>query len=239
MSVTPFLWVALDGLARDTVRTLGIAKELNAVPGNFGFKVNLDYFLRYGVRALREHPLHTRPIFADLKMWNGARTMAQAFCDMHQAGVTAVNAHALAGGFAGSGDELKRAIDSFKNAFPDSQTRIYGVTILSHYDDGFTQRQFGKDFFEEVRRLAIESGAAGVDGVIAPGTCLHVIGNLPRLKVLTGIRPSGYQDGRHKQEITPEEVAGLPGIEVVCGSPITKADDPVNALKNMLVALQG
>ena len=56
----PMLFVALDGMGLDeakTRKTLQIAHELHRTGLPFGFKVNLDYVLEYGVEFIDDDEL--------------------------------------------------------------------------------------------------------------------------------------------------------------------------------------
>ena len=225
----PRLWVALDGLTTKQSETIAKANQLHKeVEGDYGFKINLDFVLQSGIEeAIALLP--RRPIFVDLKMWNGARTMAQVFCDLNHAGVFATNAYAFAG------DELAKAIRVFREKTQGrSALRIYAVTILTHYNDVYTMRLWVKILRELVPELVSEGIKAGADGVIVPGTTLRVLG--PEVcKIMPGLRPAWYhRDDRHEQEYTPEDIVGRLDVEAVCGGPIMNNDDPVAALRRIL-----
>jgi len=86
----PFLFVALDDLDKKENQTLGIAGKFSGIEANFGFKVNLDYLLNpeKGLRTTLA-PIQQlgRPVFTDLKMWNGTRTMASVIENLVALGV--------------------------------------------------------------------------------------------------------------------------------------------------------
>ena len=216
-------------------------RELDQVDGNFGFKVNHDWVLKRGLRSARK-ALPDRPAFFDDKMWNGASTMTRTFLNVHQAGFDLMNAYALAGGSGAEkkeGLELRKSISEFrKRVGKGKRMHIYAVTILTHYGDDYCIRHFGAPQSVIVRKLAEESIAARADGIIAPGTSLSVLDDLPTLICFPGVRPIWYADDRHEREIRPEEIAGREDLEAVCGSPIMTIDDPVDGLKKILSALQ-
>lgn len=227
----PYLWIALDGLAAAEERTIDLAHQLHReVEGNYGFKINLDYVLRRGIgHAVQDLP--ERPVFADYKMWNGSRTMAQALLDCHSVGVSATNMYALAE------DEFAKAVKMYREkAGPTAHMRIYALTVLTHYDDRYAIRRFSDTMETIVERLANVGMRAGADAVIMPR--IERLGHLRFAKVHPGCRPGEFKkDGRHKYDYRPEEVAGLSDVEVVCGGPIMDNDDPPSALKAMLQAL--
>ena len=80
-------------------------------------------------------------------------------------------------------------------------------------------------------RCAVELGC---DGVILPGTELESISDLKTIKAIPGIRPLWYQDKRHLREITPKEAKEKGADIIVCGSPIMKSENPVEAMQKIL-----
>ncbi len=233
----PFLWIAFDGLAEREVETLALAHELMRVPGNTGVKVNLDAALKYGFAPLRKMFADV-PLFVDLKMMNGARTMTSVLLEAHRAGFTAVSAHALGGGHSTkNGGDPRQAIADFREREPGSPLRIYAVTIMTHYSDDYCAAHFGCSMVDLVRRLAVEGINAGADAIIMPGTFLNQVSGLRSTWVIPGIRPKNYRDTRHKQAVLPEMLKGRKDVEGVCGSPIVYADDPPQALVSILSAL--
>ena len=226
-----FLWIALDGLTKAPAKTLAVASELDKLEGNFGFKANLDWVLKVGLNDVRPGPLKNRPFFLDLKMLNGYRTMERVFSELHNAGVTATNAYAHGGG-VGKRAQLKRAISNFRSSVRSSM-RIYAVTLLSHYDEEYCRRHFDRTRAEETRLLAEEGVHAGADGIILSGDLRDQAAHLNTLRVLTGIRLEGADDGEHEEPTRPEAIAGLEDVEAVCGSPIMGATDPAQALANI------
>lgn len=237
----PFVWVALDGLTANDNEALSLARHLSeSVEGDFGFKVNADWIMKVGFNANPLSLLPKRPIFVDLKLWLGARTMTEILCMVDDAGAAATNMHALAGHSnptlrdPRALGELTKTITNFRRLRPQSTLRLYAVTVLTHYGSVYCEREFGRRMPEEVLHLVHEARNAGVDGVIMPGTQLATIdaagmGNI--LKVFPGTRWGSYADERHEQEIHPAAVRGRDDIELVCGSPITKSGkNPLKAL---------
>src|SRR3989338_1640331 len=95
----PFLFVGLD--YEDLNEAASFAEELTQVDRpNFGFKLNLDFILNtalLGDRQPFERVLRLeRPIFADLKMWNGKRTMVAVVEGLTKVGIDYFNVYSLA-----------------------------------------------------------------------------------------------------------------------------------------------
>lgn len=225
------LFLAVDNLQDPKVRN--VAEKLATTDLNFGIKLNLDYFLFFGIyEAIRRVTDLTdhgrRPIFGDIKMLNGGRTMADIVHSLAQARIEFLNIHALAD------KEIRQAVDVTKG----SKTRILGVTVLSHYDEAYCLRHFRRPVGDAVQHLAQTAIDAGCHGIILPGTTLNSVRHLKTVSVATGVRPDWYHDARHEQEVTPAVAKERGASWVVCGSPIMKSQDPVAALRRVLNELQ-
>lgn len=225
--MNPFLFIALDNLAGKEKETFSIATQLSCAPGNFGFKLNLDYLLN------RTKSLETiiskaqslkRPIFADIKMWNGTRTMKsvlQTFIDLE---VEYVNVYALAD------DLLPEAIEITKG----TGTKVLGLTVLTHFDEDYCRKHFKRSLPETVRHFSEVAIEAGCHGIILPGTTLNVVKDLHTIKVVPGVRPKWYKDDRHEEEVTPKEAVKNGADILVVGSPIMKSKNPNMALEQII-----
>lgn len=219
----PFLFVALDYHTGDEV--LKIAEELAEIEENFGFKVNLDVLLKRGLGFVSELKQFERPVFADLKMLNGTRTMIEIAQRLAELNVDFINIYALAG---------EEAIGKVLKALQGSNTKLLGLTVLSHYDDAYCQKHFGKSLSKSVEHFATVACDAGCHGIILPGIALEDVRNLEIIKVVPGIRPSWYEDKRHAQPVTPRQAVENGANILVCGSPITKSSNTREALQKIL-----
>lgn len=227
----PFLFVALDDLAGREEKILKITEQLSRVEGDFGFKINLDYLLNpeKGLKALLS-PIqqYGRPVFADLKMWNGTRTMTSVIENLVALGVDYLNVYALADNL------LPQAIRITEG----TETKVLGLTVLTHFDENYCQKHFRRSLKETVRHFAEVAVEAGCHGIILPGTALEVVTDLDTIKVVPGVRPSWYKDTRHKEEVEPRVAIEKGANILVCGSPIMKSKDPVNVLQKILSEVQ-
>lgn len=223
----PFLFVALDDLSSEEEKTLRIAEQLSKVAGDFGFKANLDYLLSpdKGLRAtLSSVQQFGRPLFADLKMWNGTRTMASVIDTLVALGVDFLNVYALA-------DELlPKAIQVTEG----TNTKVLGLTVLTHFNETYCQKHFRRSLRETVRHFAEVAIEAGCQGIILPGTTLEAVRDLETIKVVPGVRPVWYKDTRHEEEVKPRVAIEGGANILVCGSPIMGSEDPVGALQKIL-----
>lgn len=217
------LYTALDFNEKKTNLTL--AERLAREAGNFGFKLNLDHVVLWGIDYVHSILEQGKPVFVDLKMHNGTRTMGHILSTLAEMGVSDTNV------WAEAGEQIVEA----KRMIEGSRMRLLGVTVTTRYDDDYCQENFGRSMKDSVRHFAQMAISNGCDGIILPGTCLDAVRDLDTVKLVPAIRPEGYP-GRADQEqpVTPYE-AVINGADIlVCGSPIYKAADPVQALHDTL-----
>ena len=220
----PILFVALDYDKQSKIYKM--AEKLSNVEGNFGFKINLDFIRKPWRRSLKFLKREfQKPIFADMKMANGSRTMTSATKGLTKEEVDFTNIHAF------MDEEMKKTIESTKN----EDIKIFGLTVLTHFTEDYCQKFFRRSLPDTVRLFTEVSCEAGCDGIILPGTMLWVVRRLPIHKVTPGLRPKGYkEDERHKEKVSHIETIELGATSGVMGSPITKSENPEEELRKIL-----
>jgi orotidine-5'-phosphate decarboxylase len=221
VSSEPFLFVAID--SNNFPEAYEIAEGLSKVEGNFGFKINLDLILLHGVSMLSHFKSLGKPLFADLKMWNGLRTMKDTLKSLERYGIEYTNVYAMAGG------------DVLSDLVMYSTVKIFALTVMTHYDDNYYSSMFNKQKRGFIDKLAKISCRAGCDGVILPPSCISPEVKVSSVrKVCPAIRPSWYSDDRHADAVSPAYAIDMGANILVCGSPITKADNKKEALIKLL-----
>ena len=221
----PKFFVAND--ASDTNEAINKTKLISGVSGNYGIKLNLDLVLK-DINIISEiAKLSGKPIFVDMKMWNGRRTMAEVICKLADLGVSMTNVWAQAE------DMLADAV----RVAQETGIALFGLTVLTHYDDTWCKKFYGRNLNNTVRLLAKTAMNAGCDGYILPGTCLKAVSNLRGLKFNPAVRPAWYGGGKNYQkQIVEPGVAIRGGADVVsCGSPVFESSgNPAKALRLIL-----
>jgi orotidine-5'-phosphate decarboxylase len=230
----PFVYVALDydnfkenlALAHDLVE--GVKSE------GYGFKLNLDGVLNFGpdspnaCKIVSSFIVLNCNIFVDLKMWNGGRTMENLAKGCADLGISIINAYPHAG---------NKFIERIKQALSGSRTRLFTLTVLTHYTEEDTCGLYNLSLSDAVR-MFVEMGLDyGADGIIVPGTQLLAVSDLEISKLVPAIRPSWYEDKKtndQEQTVTPTEAVGRGANFLVVGSPIRKSKNPVEALEKIL-----
>lgn len=221
------LFIALDNLVNAEERTLLIARELWLSHPEIGFKINLDYILINGVQEAisRVREAVKCPIFTDIKMFLGQRTMIKITEELVRLKVDYLNIYAQA----------ESALLPVTRITKGTDTRILGITVLTHYDEAYCQRHFRRSLKESVKHFARIAGSGGCNGIILPGTILDEVSDFTNLiKAVPGIRPSWFTDSRHKEEVTPKFAVENGADLLVCGSPVMKSLNPKEALDRIL-----
>jgi len=197
------------------------------LPANIGIKLNLDLILK-DVNCIHRIKTVTKlPIFADLKIWNGKRTMVNVIREIARQGADVINVHALAGELLG---KTMREVS-------DLNVKVVAVTILTHYDDKYCREHFGTTMSEEVSLLTEEAVLQGCHGVVLAGTCLEAIKEVNCLKIVPAIRPEWFEDKNtnlQKSIVTPKQAFDAGATSIVVGSPIWKSENPSIAIQMIL-----
>lgn len=222
----PKVIVALDFSNVDAA--LMLANKLD--PAQCRVKVGKELFTRAGPSLVEELQKLNFDVFLDLKYHDIPNTTAQACRAAAELGVWMVNVHALGG---------RRMMEAASEAVANSshQPLLIAVTILTSLD-GAELAEVGLsgepvDNVVRLARLAEDSGMSGV--VCSPrevSTLREIVANDFHL-VTPGVRPAGADVGDQKRITTPGDAIRLGSSYLVVGRPITQADDPLLALKNI------
>lgn len=241
MPETPTVFVALD--QADPAADLALAERLAAgAPGEgYGFKVNLDTAMHLAPGApgpydqLAAFAALGRPLFLDLKMWNGGRTMAAIAAGLARHPELRVH---LVDAYPHAGVPFLRQVAA---ALEGSATRLLGLTVLTHYGEDDTEALYGRPLEDAVRMLAARAAEAGCHGVVCPARFAPLARDLGLAPLCPGIRPAWFADkGANAQTLvaTPAEAVAGGAAYLVVGSPITRDADPGAALGRVLAEVR-
>lgn len=201
--------------------------KIASVNGYYGIKINLDLVIKDFSVIGRVAQKTNKPIFVDLKLWNGKRTMRETITEVANNGAAMVNVWALA-------DSMLE--DAVKVAEEKGLT-ILGITVLTHYNNDYCRKFHNMDMPDLVRLLAETSLRWGCDGYILPGTMLDAVSDLGGIKFNPAVRPEWFADKKanfQEQEFQPGEAIRRGSHIVSCGSPVFKSPDPAEALSKIL-----
>lgn len=190
-------------------------------------KVGKELFTVAGPDLVRQLVDQGFDVFLDLKYHDIPNTVQKACTAAANLGVWMLNVHAL------GGTEMMRAARAGVEA-ANHRSLLIAVTVLTSMDQSqLNAIGFNRPVAELVSDLAASSLESGLDGVVcsARETLLlrQRLGNKPLL-VTPGIRPAGSQSDDQKRTVTPAQAMQDGSSYLVIGRPITRHDNPSNAL---------
>lgn len=211
-------------------------RKIEGVEGEYGIKVNIDLVLRGSKIITDIGNITQRPIFVDLKMNNGKRTMNELVTEVGDRGGKMINAYVQA-------DRLLS--EAIKTA--EAYGMIFlGVTVTTHFDEDYCKTYYRRSLPETIRFLAQKALDLGCHGYILPGTMLKHISDIGGIRFIPATRPAWYPNKKandQEQECTPTDAilpvddhdVRLRGADIVsCGSPVFKWPDPREAARLIL-----
>lgn len=213
--MTSRIYVALD--TPDIDKAKAIATRVRHHVG--GIKLGLEFFMangRHGVMEMHDLGL---PIFLDLKLHDIPNTVGKAIQALRGLEPAVLTVHASGG---------RAMLEDAKAAAP-SNTKVVAVTMLTSLDEN-DLRATGVtgSAHDQVLRLTELAMDAGVDGIVCSGEEVRAAHKLwPKgFFVVPGVRPANGAIGDQKRVVTPRAAMDAGASILVVGRPITAAEDP-------------
>ncbi|MBY8821182.1 orotidine-5'-phosphate decarboxylase [Sphingomonas colocasiae] len=220
------IYVALD--TPDIERAKAIATRVRNHVG--GIKLGLEFFSANGRAGVREMATLGLPIFLDLKFHDIPNTVAKAVQALRPLEPAIITIHASGG----------RAMMEDAKAAAPLGTKVVAVTVLTSLDENdLTSIGLSGDPHEQVMRLTELARDAGLDGVVCSGNEVTAARKLwpGGFFVVPGVRPAGGPIGDQKRVMTPRAALDAGASVLVVGRPITQADDPDMAAREIEATL--
>ena len=220
--MTSPIYVAIDTPDMDRARAIATAVKRHAG----GLKLGLEFFChngRHGVMELAELGL---PIFLDLKLHDIPNTVAKSIQALAPITPAVLTVHAAGG---------RAMLEDAKAAAP-AGTKVVAVTVLTSLDGGdLASIGVKSDNHEQVERLAALAKEAGLDGIVCSGNEVAAVRRKWKdgFFVVPGIRPANAQVGDQKRVMSPRGAIDAGASILVIGRPITGAEDPATALREI------
>ena len=225
----PRLIVPLDlptvAEARAAVEALGEAVSF--------YKIGLELFATGGGMDLaRELKAQGKQVFLDWKLHDIGTTVQRSAAVLAEAGCDFLTVHAepqvLAAAVRGKGR---------------SNLKILGVTVLTSLTDAdLIEMGFNETARSLVERRIHHAIAAGADGVIASpheAELARKLGGKDFLVVTPGVRPDWSAKNDQARAATPADALRAGASHIVCGRPITAANDPRQAAQRVAAEMAG
>ena len=230
------LIVALDVPSAETALDL-----VDTLRGRVGyFKIGLQLFTAAGPSFVKRIVERECKVFLDLKLHDIPNTVSRAVEAAVELGVGMLTLHT-----SGGSTMLKKAQET---AVATAESRgieapqLLGVTILTSMDEQqIEQVGFATGINELVPRLAHLADECGLDGIVCSPQELVRLANESFHKlffVTPGIRPRGAAMDDQARTNTPGQAISDGAQYLVIGRPITQANDPVLAAKEIVKEIE-
>lgn len=198
-------------------------------------KVGKELFTRVGPELVKALQLRGFEVFLDLKFHDIPNTTASAIAAAGDLGVWMVNVHASGGPIMMSA--AREALVPFGKNAP----LLIAVTVLTSMDaTQLAAVGINSTPEQHVLRLARLTQQCGLDGVVCSAqecaTLRAELGNSFAL-VTPGIRPASASSDDQMRVATPASARANGSDYLVIGRPITRAADPLVALRAILLEL--
>ncbi len=220
------IYVALD--TPDIERAKAIATRVRHHVG--GIKLGLEFFMANGRHGVHEMADIGLPIFLDLKFHDIPNTVGKAVQALRPLEPAIITVHAAGG---------RAMLEDAKAAAPTG-TKVVAVTMLTSLDaNDLTSIGLSPDPHEQVVRLAELAKSAGVDGIVCSGEEVKAAHAAWKdgFFVVPGVRPANGVTGDQKRVVTPRAALDAGASILVIGRPITQAEDPDLAAREIEATL--
>lgn len=230
--ISPLI-VALDyANERDA---LLLADQLD--PAACRVKVGKELFTACGPAIVERLQERGFDVFLDLKFHDIPQTVAKACRAAARLGVWMLNVHA-----SGGSTMLRAAREAVNDAAGTQRTLLVAVTVLTSMNDA-ALREVGvnSSVQDQVGRLATLAAECALDGIVCSALeASRLREAMPEfLRVTPGIRPAQYAEDDQRRIMTPAAALAAGSDFLVVGRPITAAEDPAQALSQILSELPG
>jgi orotidine-5'-phosphate decarboxylase len=195
------------------------------------YKVGLELFATGGGMDLaRSLKAGGKDVFLDWKLHDIGTTVQRAAAVLADSGCDLLTVHAepqvMAAAVRGRGR---------------SGLKILAVTVMTSLTDAdLAEMGYGFDVRALVERRIHQAVHAGCDGVVASpheAALARAIGGKDFLVVTPGVRPDWSAKNDQARATTPAEALASGASHIVCGRPITAANDPRAAAERVVLEM--
>lgn len=196
------------------------------------YKVGLELFASDGMTLARELKAAGKQVFLDWKLHDIGTTVQRAASVLAQSGCDFLTVHGepqvMASAVRGKGS---------------SNLKILAVTVLTSLsDEDLAEVGYHETARALVERRIHQAIAAGCDGVISSpheAALARALGGKDFLVVTPGVRPDWAAKNDQARAATPLEALKAGASHIVCGRPITAANDPHAAARRVANEMSG
>jgi len=196
------------------------------------YKVGLELFATDGMTLARDLKAAGKQVFLDWKLHDIGTTVQRSAAVLAGSGCDLLTVHGepqvMAAAVAGRGR---------------SSLKILAVTVLTSLSDADLEEMgYAEGARALVERRIHQAVHAGCDGVVASpheAALARKIGGEGFLVVTPGVRPDWSAKNDQARAATPAEALAAGASHIVCGRPITAANEPREAARRVVLEMAG
>lgn len=196
------------------------------------YKVGLELFATDGMGLARELKSQGKQVFLDWKLHDIGTTVQRAAAVLADTGCDLLTVH-------GEPQVMASAVRGKGR----SDLKILAVTVLTSLTDAdLAEMGYAHGARALVERRIHQAVEAGCDGVVASpheAALARAIGGKDFLVVTPGVRPDWAAKNDQARAATPAEALASGASHIVCGRPITAANEPQAAARRIVAEMAG
>jgi orotidine-5'-phosphate decarboxylase len=196
------------------------------------YKVGLELFATGGMDFARELKGQGKQVFLDWKLHDIGTTVQRAAAVLADSGCDFLTVHGE-----------PQVMESAVRGKGRSNLKILAVTVLTSLSDAdLAEMGYAQTAKALVERRIHQALAAGCDGVVASpheAALARAIGGKDFLVVTPGVRPDWSAKNDQARAATPADALKAGASHIVCGRPITAANDPQAAARRVIAEMAG
>jgi orotidine-5'-phosphate decarboxylase len=191
------------------------------------YKIGLELFAGEGMALARELKGSGNQVFIDWKLHDIGATVERAARALAASGCDLLTVHAE-----------PQVMAAAVRGTQGSGLKVLGVTVLTSLTDadlaaiGYAEP--ARTLVERRIRQALDAGCAGVVASPLEAELARRIGGPDFLVVTPGVRPQGAALDDQARAATPAQALAAGASHIVCGRPITHAEDPRAAAERIV-----
>jgi orotidine-5'-phosphate decarboxylase len=196
------------------------------------YKVGLELFATDGMALARALKAQGKQVFLDWKLHDIGTTVQRAAAVLADTGCDLLTVH-------GEPQVMAAAVRGRGR----SDLKILAVTVLTSLSDAdLVEMGYAATAKALVERRIHQALDAGCDGVVASpheAALARAIGGKDFLVVTPGVRPDWAAKNDQARAATPADAIAAGASHIVCGRPITGANDPQTAARRIIAEMAG
>lgn len=204
-------------------------------------KVGMELYYQEGPALIKYLNEQGHQIFLDLKLHDIPNTVESTMRGLAKLGIFMTNVHA-----AGGRAMMEAALKGLNEGTPDKKQRplLIAVTQLTSTSETEMHQEqlIPVSLLDSVIHYAKLAQAAGLDGVVCSpleANAIKAATSENFLRVTPGIRMQDGKTDDQKRIATPVNAKQNGSTHIVVGRPITRADHPIQAYRDILDAWNG